>query len=81
MTPHQRDLLRFIQSYIAYHDGVAPTFTEMMQHMAVTSKSGIHRILKALEERGYISRIPHRQRAIEVLTCEDGSCPTCGRPR
>lgn len=65
VTSRQRDLLAFIRSRIE-SDGVAPSFDEMCVHVGVSSKSGIHRMLSALEERGLIVRLPNRARAIAL---------------
>jgi len=66
LTPKQRDLLMFIHRRI--HDtGVSPSFDEMKDALELKSKSGVHRLITALEERGFIRRLPHRARALEVL--------------
>lgn len=68
MTKRQGDLLAFIKSYMATRDGVAPTYEEMMVELGLGSKSGIHRMILGLEERGVIRRLPgKRQRSIEVV--------------
>lgn len=67
MTPRQRDLLVFIASYQQSTGGVSPTFDEMAAYLRLRSKSGVMRILEALERDGFISRKAKRQRAIEVL--------------
>lgn len=66
MTPRQHQLLRFIHSYVTRY-GISPSFDEMRDALNLKSKSGIHRLISALEERGYIRRLPHRARAIELL--------------
>lgn len=66
LTPKQRDLLLYLQRYID-RARCAPSYEEMQTDQGLASKSGILRILIALEERGFIRRIPHRQRAIEIL--------------
>ncbi len=66
LTPRQHQLLRFIHGYVARH-GVSPSFEEMRDSLNLRSKSGIHRLISALEERGYIRRLAHRARAIELL--------------
>lgn len=68
LTPRQAELLSFIERYTAENGGVAPTFEEMMLAVDLASKSGIHRLLGGLEERGRIRRLRDRARAIEVLT-------------
>jgi repressor LexA len=66
LTKKQRDLLVFIQKRVE-KDGVSPSFDEMKDALDLRSKSGIHRLITALEERGFIRRLAHRARAIEVL--------------
>lgn len=66
LTPRQHELLRFIHGYVTRH-GVSPSFEEMRDSLNLRSKSGIHRLISALEERGYIRRLAHRARAIELL--------------
>lgn len=65
LTARQRDLLTFIRRYIGQH-GIAPSFDEMKAELGLASKSGIHRMISGLEERGYISRMPDRARAITL---------------
>jgi repressor LexA len=65
LTKKQLDLLEFIHKRIQ-RDGVPPSFDEMKEALQLRSKSGIHRLITALEERGYIRRLAHRARAIEV---------------
>lgn len=67
LTTQQSNLLTYLRRYMASTGGVAPAFTEMMEAVGIVSKSGIHRLLKALEERGHIRRIPDRARAIEIV--------------
>lgn len=66
LTHKQRELLDFIGERMAV-DGVSPSFDEMREAMGPKSKSGIHRLIDALEERGIIQRLPNRARAIEIL--------------
>lgn len=66
LTRKQSELLRFIQERLA-ESGVPPSFDEMKDALDLKSKSGIHRLILALEERGFIRRLPNRARAIEVL--------------
>ena len=66
LTSKQRELLRFIQERLA-QDSVPPSFDEMKDALQLKSKSGIHRLITALEERGFIRRLPNRARAIEVI--------------
>ncbi len=66
LTPKQHQLLTFIQKRTAA-TGVSPSFDEMKEALDLRSKSGIHRLITALEERGFIRRLPHKARAIEVI--------------
>ena len=66
LTKKQRDLLEFIQARLQ-RDGVPPSFDEMKEALDLRSKSGIHRLITALEERGFIRRLAHRARAIEIV--------------
>ena len=66
LTRKQLDLLEFIHKRLQ-KDGVPPSFDEMKEALDLRSKSGIHRLITALEERGFIRRLAHRARAIEIL--------------
>ena len=66
LTPRQRQLLGFINERIRA-DGVCPTYEEMRMEMGGLAKSAIHRLILALEQRGFIRRIPYGHRAIEVI--------------
>jgi repressor LexA len=66
LTQRQLQLLRFIHGY-AHERGVPPSFEEMRTALRLKSKSGIHRLISGLEERGYIRRLAHRARALEIL--------------
>ena len=66
LTKKQHQLLLFIRDRLA-RDGVAPSFDEMKEALDLQSKSGIHRLIMALEERGFLRRLPHRARALEVI--------------
>lgn len=66
LTRKQRDLLEFIHKRMQM-DGVPPSFDEMKEALDLRSKSGIHRLITALEERGFIRRLAHRARAIEIV--------------
>jgi repressor LexA len=66
LTQKQKDLLVFINDRLQ-ETGVPPSFDEMKDALSLKSKSGIHRLITALEERGFIRRLPHRARALEVL--------------
>jgi len=71
LTQKQHDLLLFINKSLAHSD-VAPSFEEMKKALGLKSKSGIHRLISALEERGYIERLPHRARALEIKRLPEG---------
>ena len=75
LTAKQRDLLNFIKSYQAAQDH-APSFDEMKDAVGLKSKSGIHRLVNALEERGYIRRLANRARAIEIISSPPASDQT-----
>ena len=66
LTRKQLELLEFIQKRMD-RDGVPPSFDEMKDALDLRSKSGIHRLITALEERGFIRRLAHRARAIEIV--------------
>lgn len=66
LTPKQQELLNFIHARLE-EGGVSPSFEEMKDALDLRSKSGIHRLINALEERGFIRRLPNRARALEVL--------------
>jgi repressor LexA len=66
LTRKQYDLLHFIHKRLQ-RDGVPPSFDEMKEALDLRSKSGIHRLITALEERGFIRRLAHRARAIEII--------------
>lgn len=66
LTRKQLELLDFIKQRMD-HDGVPPSFDEMKDALDLRSKSGIHRLITALEERGFIRRLAHRARALEIL--------------
>ncbi|MEL6336561.1 MAG: transcriptional repressor LexA [Pseudomonadota bacterium] len=70
LTRKQYDLLLFIHKRVQ-RDGVSPSFDEMKDALDLRSKSGIHRLITALEERGFIRRLAHRARAIEILRLPD----------
>ena len=70
LTKKQLDLLQFINNRVA-RDGVPPSFDEMKEALDLRSKSGIHRLITALEERGFIRRLAHRARAIEIVKLPD----------
>jgi len=66
LTKKQLDLLEFIHARVQ-RDGVPPSFDEMKEALDLRSKSGIHRLITALEERGFIRRLAHRARALEII--------------
>jgi repressor LexA len=74
LTHKQHELLRFIHARLK-QDGVPPSFDEMKDALDLRSKSGIHRLIMALEERGFIRRLPNRARAIEVVKVPEQSLP------
>lgn len=69
LTHNQRKLLTYLNQYVRENEGVSPSFDEMCKAMGLRSKSGIHKILDGLEDRGFISRVKGLPRAIEVLRC------------
>ncbi len=70
LTKKQYELLMFIHKRVQ-RDGVSPSFDEMKEALSLRSKSGIHRLITALEERGFIRRLAHRARAVEILRLPD----------
>src|ERR1700758_4912488 len=74
LTKKQNELLRFIHERLK-ETGVPPSFDEMKDALFLRSKSGIHRLIMALEERGFIRRLPNRARALEVLRLPDSATP------
>ena len=70
LTRKQHELIRFIQERLE-ETGVSPSFEEMKEALDLRSKSGVHRLISALEERGFIRRLPNRARALEVLRQPD----------
>ncbi len=75
LTKKQSELLRFINERLK-ETGVPPSFDEMKDALDLASKSGIHRLIIALEERGFIRRLPNRARALEVLRLPESSTPS-----
>ncbi len=81
LTRKQHELLMFIHERIK-ETGVSPSFDEMKEALDLASKSGIHRLITALEERGFLRRLAHRARALEVLKLPQQattSAPAAGR--
>jgi repressor LexA len=74
LTAKQKELLLYIHERIK-ESGVSPSFDEMKEALDLASKSGIHRLITALEERGFLRRLPHRARALEVLKLPDSAAP------
>lgn len=67
LTLAQAELLTFIRDYTKQSKGVCPSYQEMMEQIGLSSKSGVHRLIIALEERGRIRRMANRARTIEVI--------------
>ena len=72
LTRKQYDLLVFINRRLE-ENGISPSFEEMKEALGLRSKSGVHRLITGLEERGFIRRLPHRARALEVLKAPEES--------
>ena len=66
LTKKQKNLLLFINKKLR-NSGVSPSYEEMKQSLNLKSKSGIHRLISALEERGFIKRLAHKARALKVV--------------
>ncbi len=66
LTAKQHELIRFIQQRLE-ETGISPSFEEMKEALDLKSKSGVHRLISALEERGFLRRLPNRARALEVI--------------
>ena len=78
LTRKQHELIRFIQTRLE-ETGVSPSFEEMKEALDLKSKSGVHRLISALEERGFIRRLPNRARALEVLREPEDITRSLGR--
>jgi len=74
LTRKQYELLMYIEASLR-DGGVSPSFDEMKEALGLKSKSGIHRLITGLEERGFIRRLPHRARALEVLKLPENAQP------
>jgi repressor LexA len=74
LTAKQRELLIFIKQRLG-ETGISPSFDEMREALELKSKSGVHRLISALEERGFIRRLPNRARALEVLKMPEVIAP------
>ncbi len=79
LTSKQKELLLFIHERLK-STGVPPSFDEMKEALDLKSKSGIHRLITALEERGFIRRLPHRARALEVIKLPESMHDTLACP-
>jgi repressor LexA len=75
LTAKQHELIQFIQQRLD-ETGISPSFEEMKDALDLKSKSGVHRLISALEERGFIRRLPNRARALEVIKQPEDSTPT-----
>jgi repressor LexA len=80
LTRKQSDLLKYIHERLA-ESGISPSFEEMKDALALKSKSGVHRLISALEERGFIRRLPNRARALEILRMPDGKSGIAVNPK
>ena len=80
LTSKQHELLLFINKRLN-DSGVSPSFDEMREALDLKSKSGVHRLISALEERGFIRRLPNRARALEVLKLPESAAPAPTAPR
>lgn len=80
LTRKQHELLRFIQVRLE-ETGISPSFEEMKEALDLKSKSGVHRLISALEERGFIRRLPNRARALEVLKEPENAAPRAAAKR
>ena len=74
LTKKQHELLLFVSERLS-RTGISPSFDEMKDALHLKSKSGIHRLITALEERGFVRRLPHRARALEGLKLPDAVVP------
>jgi repressor LexA len=80
LTRKQHELLLYLDQQLK-KDGVSPSFEEMKKALSLKSKSGIHRLITGLEERGFIRRLPHRARAIEVIRLPDNMESLIGKDK
>ena len=79
LTAKQHELLHFIHDRLG-QTGVSPSFDEMREALALKSKSGVHRLISALEERQFIRRLPNRARALEVVKMPEVTAPAAVAP-
>ncbi|MFN9632737.1 MAG: transcriptional repressor LexA [Erythrobacteraceae bacterium] len=77
LTAKQHELIRFIQQRLE-ETGISPSFEEMKEALDLKSKSGVHRLISALEERGFLRRLPNRARALEVVRQPEDVTPARG---
>ncbi len=80
LTAKQHELLCFIHDRLAA-SGVSPSFEEMKEALDLRSKSGVHRLISALEERSFIRRLPNRARALEILKMPEGTKGAPAKPK
>ncbi len=80
LTAKQHALIRFIQQRLE-ETGISPSFEEMKEALDLKSKSGVHRLISALEERGFIRRLPNRARALEILKSPEDALAGQAAPR
>src|SRR5438132_5070018 len=80
LTRKQLELLLFINERLK-EEGVPPSFEEMKGALDLQSKSGVHRLIVALEERGFLKRMPNRARALEVIKLPESHSPSLGGRR
>jgi repressor LexA len=79
LTAKQHELIRFIQQRLE-ETGISPSFEEMKEALDLKSKSGVHRLISALEERGFIRRLPNRARALEVVKLPENAVMGAAQP-
>ncbi len=79
LTRKQHELLTYIHQHLS-SNGVSPSFEEMKEALDLKSKSGVHRLISALEERGFIRRLPNRARALEVMRMPDVKAGIASKP-
>ena len=79
LTKKQHELLSYIHEHLSLN-GVSPSFEEMKDALDLKSKSGVHRLISALEERGFIRRLPNRARALEVMRMPDVKAGIASKP-
>src|SRR3954471_3836993 len=80
LTRKQSELLTYIHGRLA-ESGISPSFEEMKDALALKSKSGVHRLISALEERGFIRRLANRARALEIVRMPDSRTGVASAPR